>query len=327
MAATTTTRFNRDKYPGPVTYYGGIYGLPRFNAAGWWLVNCRFHGPDRAPSLSLHCDGGFTCFACGAHGGDVLEHEHLLTGRDRRAIAQDWGAWSGMPIYERQRPVWVRPAPRPVIIKDTVEKPQLAPGFPAATRLNFEAVKAAAHDLVEKGFSVHPIYVKRPGSPGWPDAPRKTHADVEREFLPRPFGIVTLYPNVGFRIDMEPAGSAPNVVTDVDIRTDDPTEIAQCMEAVKQHMGDRQPDTITGRGGLHFYDQLPRAQIERIFGTKPDGSLATSSFKLDWLGMAEGAPPPRDGTGWTIEMLAPRHSVTAPPSVHPISLKPYRVAR
>ena len=31
-------------------------------------------------------------------------------------------------------------------------------------------------------------------------------------------------------------------------------------------MGDRRPDAVTGRNGLHFYDQLPHANLERIFG-------------------------------------------------------------
>ena len=322
-----TTRFDRARFPDPVAHFEKVFDRLRFNSAGWAQVHCPFHSPDREPSLSLHRGGGFKCFACGAHGGDVLEFEHLLTGRDRRAIAQDWGAWSGSLIYERPRPAWVHPAPRPVIVKDRVEKPRLTPEFFEAVRLNFRAVKDAAHAFCDKGFSVHPLYARRPGNSGWPDAPRKTHDDIEREFRPRSFGVVVLYPNLGFRIDMESGGSAPNVVTDVDIRTDDPGEIERCMAAVRRHMGDRQPDTVTGRGGLHFYDQLPRAQIERIFGTRPDGSLATPAFKLDWLGATEGALPPRDGTGWTIEMLAPRHSVTAPPSIHVETLKPYRGAR
>jgi hypothetical protein len=321
-----TTPFDRTKFPDPVAYFEAIFGRLHFNTAGWAQVSCCFHTPDREPSLSLHRNGGFNCFACEAHGGDVLEFEHLRTKRDRRVIEQGWGAWSGKLITEPPRPARARPAPRPVIVKDRTE-PRLTAEFFEAVRLNFPAIKDAAHILCDKGFSVHPLYIKSPGSSGWPDAPRKTHDDIEREFRPRPFGIVTLYPNLGFRIDMEPVGSAPNVVTDVDIRTDDPGEIERCRAAVKRHMGDRQPDTITGRGGFHFYDQLPRARIERIFGTRPDGSLATPAFKLDWLGAADGALPPRDGTGWTIEMLAPRHSVTAPPSVHVETLKPYRGAQ
>jgi Bifunctional DNA primase/polymerase, N-terminal len=259
--------------------------------------------------------------------GDVVEFEHLRTGRDLRAIAQGWGAWSGKPIYEPVKPAWVRPAPRPVIIKDHTEKPKLTTEYFEAARLNFEAIKPAAHRLCDSGFSVHPVDGKAPRASGWPDAPRKTHADIEREFRPRFVDGLVAYPNLGFRVDMEPAGAAPNCVIDVDIRTDDPAEIEQCMAAVKRYVGEREPDAFTGRGGLHFYEQLPRARIERIFGTNPGGNLKTSVFKVDWLGATEGAAPPRNGTGWTIEMLAPRRNVLAPPSIHPISLKPYRARR
>ena len=216
--------------------------------------------------------------------------------------------------------------PRPVIVKNPIEKPKLTTEYFEAARTNFEAVKAAAHALCDRGFSAHPVDGKAPRSPGWPDAPRKTHEDIEHEFRPRFLDAFIAYPNLGFRIDREPAGDAPNCVTDVDIRTDDPAAVEQCMAAVRRHMGDRQPDAVTGRGGLHFYDQLPRARIDRIFGTASAGGLGTSVFKLDWSGAAEGAPPPRDGTGWTIEMLAPRHNVLAPPSIHPVTFKPYRGA-
>ena len=322
-----TTRFDHARFPDPIAYFEKIFGPLRFNGAGWAQVSCCFLGPDNEPSLSLHRDGGFNCFACGAHGGDILEFEHLRSGRDRRAIAQDWGAWAGKPIHERPRPAWVRPAPRPVIVKEPAEKPKLTTEYFEAARLNFEAVKAAAHALCDCGFSAHPVDGKAPRSRGWPDAPRKTHDDIEHEFRPRRLDGFMAYPNLGFRIDMEPAGDAPNCVIDVDIRTQGPAEVEQCMATVRRHMGERQPDAITGRGGLHFYDRLPRAQIARIFGTNPDGSLGTSVFKLDWLGAPEGSPPPRDGTGWTIEMLAPRHNVLAPPSVHPVTLKPYRALR
>jgi hypothetical protein len=320
-----TTRFDHARLPDSVAYFDRIFGHLRFNGSGWAQVSCCFHGPDCKPSLSLHRSGGFNCFTCGAHGGDILEFEHLRTGRDRRAIAQSWGAWSGRPIYERPRPAWVRPAPRPVIVRDHTKKPKLTPEYFAAARQNIEAVKAAAYDLCSRGFSFHPVDGKAPRGQGWPDAPRKTYDDIEREFRPRFVDGFVAYPNLGFRIDMEPGGDAPKCVTDVDIRVDHPAEIERCMAAVRRHMGDRQPNVITGRGGLHFYDRLPRAQIERIFGANPDGTLKTSVFKLDWLGAVEGAPPPRDGTGWTIEMLAPRRNVLAPPSIHPLTLKPYRV--
>jgi hypothetical protein len=161
-----TTRFDHARFPDPVAHFETIFGgRLRFNGAGWAQVSCSFLGPDNEPSLSLHRDGGFNCFACGAHGGDILEFEHLRSGRDRRAIAQDWGAWSGKPITQRPPPAWVRPAPRTVIVKDRAEKPRLTAEYFEAASLNFEAVRTAAHALCDGGFSVHPVDGKAPRSP------------------------------------------------------------------------------------------------------------------------------------------------------------------
>ncbi len=164
-----TTRFDHARLPDAVAYFEKIFGRLRFNGAGWAQVSCPFHAHDREPSLSLHRDGGFNCFACGAHGGDIIEFEHLRTGRDRRAIAQGWGAWSGRPIFERPRPAWARPAPRPVIVKDRAEKPKLTAEYFEAARLNFEAIKAEAHALCDRGFSVHALDGKIPRGTGWPE--------------------------------------------------------------------------------------------------------------------------------------------------------------
>ena len=321
--ASALTHFDRSRFPDAVRHYEVQFGRLRFNAAGWAQVNCCFHGPDREPSLSLHRVGGFSCFACGAHGGDVLEFEHLRTGRDRRAIAQDWGAWLGRPAAEVPRPAWARPAPRPVIVKAPVEKPQFTPEYHELTRLNLPAVKSEAHRLGDLGFSVHPLDAKAPRGNGWQNKPRKTHDDIEFEFRQRLLDGVVWWPNLGIRLDMEPAGDAPNVITDVDLRTDDSVLIEQCMAAVRRHMGNRQPDAITGRDGLHFYDQLPRAQIERIFGTDADGSLHTNVHKLDWPGRDDGGLYD-NSLPWTIELFGPKHNVVCPPSVHPLTHKFYR---
>ena len=152
-----TTRFDHAKLPDPIAYFERLFGRLSFNGANWAQVSCCFHGPDNEPSLSLHRGGGFNCFACGAHGGDILEFEHQLTGRDRRALAQDWGAWAGRPIYEPHKPAWARPAPRPVTVKEPIEKPRLTPAFFEATRLNFPAIVAAAYELWDLGFSVHAL--------------------------------------------------------------------------------------------------------------------------------------------------------------------------
>jgi hypothetical protein len=317
-----TTRFDRPRFPDPVTHFEGLFGRLRFNGAGWAQVSCCFHGPDNEPSLSLQRSGGFNCFACGAHGGDVLEFEHLRTGRDRRAIAQSWGAWSG-PIYDRPRPAWVRPAPRPVIVKDRAEKPRLTAEYFEAARLSFEAVKAEAHRLCDRGFSVHFLDGKIPRGNGWQNAPRKTHDDIEHQCCPRPFNDVMSWPNLGFRIDAVAAGDAPNIVTDVDLRTDDPAEIATCMAAVRRHMGDRGPDAITGRGGLHFYDQAPLERLRRIFGDDGDGSLSKNVHKLNWPGRNDGVLYD-NSLPWTIELFGPKHNVVCPPSIHPLTLRPYQ---
>jgi hypothetical protein len=320
------TRFDHSRYPDPVAYFEGIFGRLRFNGAGWAQVNCCFHLPDREPSLSLHRCGGFNCFACDAHGGDVLEFEHLRTGRDRRVIAQDWGAWSGKPIYEPPRPAWVRPAPRPVIVKEAAEKPKLTSEFFEATRLNFPAVVAAAYELLDRGCSPHALDGKIPRGNGWQNRQRLTRADIEWHFQPRLFDGVMSYPNIGIRLDLKPAGDGFNIVTDVDIRTNDPVEIEKCMAAVKRHMGDRQPDAVTGRDGLHFYDQAPLERLQRIFGVNEDGSLLKNVHKLDWPGRDEGVPYD-NSLPWTVELFGPKHNVVCPQSVHPLTLRPYRKGR
>jgi hypothetical protein len=318
-----TTRFDRSKFPDPVTHFEKKFGRLRFNGARWAQVNCCFHIPDHEPSLSLHQSGGFSCFACEAHGGDILEFEHLLTRRDRRAIAQGWGAWSGTPIYEAPRPAWARPAPRPVIVKEPTEKPKLTDEFFEATRLNFPAIMAAAYELLQRGYSVHALDGKFPRGHGWQNRPRLTRDLIEWHFQPRLFDGVMSWPNIGFRIDMEPASDAPNLVTDIDVRTSDQAEIEQCMAAVRRHMGDRKPDAITGRNGLHFYDRAPREQLIRIFGVNADGSLLKNVHKFDWSGRDEGVAYD-NSLPWTIELFGPKHNIVCPPSIHPLTLKPYR---
>jgi hypothetical protein len=321
-----TTRFDHGRFPDPVAYYEKTFGCLHYNFAGWAQVHCCFHGPDREESLSLHRGGGFTCFACGARGGDVLEFEHLLTGRERRAIAQGWGAWSGPPIVERPRPAWARPAPRPIVVKDPAEKPKLTPEFFEATRLNFPAILAEARRLCDLGYSVQPLDGKIPRGNGWQNRPRLTPDLLEWHFQPRLFDGVLSWPNLGIRLDLEPVGDAPSCVTDVDLRTTDPVEIAACMAAVRRRMGDRQPDAVTGRDGVHFYDQSPRASLARIFGANPDGSLLKNVHKLDWPGCAEGVPHD-NAMPWTIELFGPKHNVVCAPSIHPLTLRAYRRMR
>lgn len=68
------------------------------NGAGYWLIACPFHkaGTEKNPSLSVHqVNGNFRCFACGAHGGDVLSLWMQYTGHSFKQAAQELGAWEG----------------------------------------------------------------------------------------------------------------------------------------------------------------------------------------------------------------------------------------
>ena len=201
-------------------------------------------------------------------------------GRDRRAIAQGWGAWSGRPIYERPRPAWARPAPRPVIVKDPVEKPKLTAEFFEAARLNFRAVKAAAHRLLRPWLQRPRPRRQDPARQGLAEPPRKTRRRHRAAVSNRGCSTASCpIPISAFASTWNRSAHAPNIVTDVDIRTDDPAEIAACMAAVRRHMGDRQPDAITGRDGLHFYDQAPSRAARRAYSgpTRTEALLITSS--------------------------------------------------
>jgi DNA primase len=62
-------------------------------ATGWAQVRCIFH-EDRHASLSIHRQrGAFRCFACGAHGGDIIEFEMLRSNADFKSAARVLGAW------------------------------------------------------------------------------------------------------------------------------------------------------------------------------------------------------------------------------------------
>jgi CHC2 zinc finger len=85
--------FDRNRLPAVPDYYQPVFGSLRFNASGWAQVRCVFH-QDRHASLSIHHEyGAFRCFACGAHGGDVLAFEMVHSGADFKSAARALGAW------------------------------------------------------------------------------------------------------------------------------------------------------------------------------------------------------------------------------------------
>jgi hypothetical protein len=102
--ANRYNRFNQGQFkkaslPMPVAVLARIGISPKgANSAGYWQVRCPFHkgGEEKNSSLSMHqVNGNFRCFACGAHGGDVLAFWMQHTGQSFKQAAQDLGAWEG----------------------------------------------------------------------------------------------------------------------------------------------------------------------------------------------------------------------------------------
>jgi hypothetical protein len=91
--------FNKALLPAPVAILARLGIKPKVaNGAGYWLIRCPFHkgGEEKNSSLSMHqVNGNFRCFACGAHGGDVLAFWMQHTGQSFKQAAQDLGAWEG----------------------------------------------------------------------------------------------------------------------------------------------------------------------------------------------------------------------------------------
>lgn len=87
-------RFDRSRLPLPAYYYTAE--LKRLAGYGEWRqAVCCFHD-DHNPSLSVNiCTGGFRCFACGAHGGDVLDFQRLRYRQSFPDAARALGAWRG----------------------------------------------------------------------------------------------------------------------------------------------------------------------------------------------------------------------------------------
>ena len=85
-------RFNRERLPDPAAYYAKELG-PLRNRQQYAQARCCFHD-DHHPSLSINLHtGAFKCFACGAHGGDVVAFQMKRYHQDFKSAAQSLGAW------------------------------------------------------------------------------------------------------------------------------------------------------------------------------------------------------------------------------------------
>ncbi len=89
--------FNKAALPAPAAVLARMGIKPKAaNSAGYWLIKCPLHkgGEEKNASLSMHLvNGNFRCFACGAHGGDVLAFWMQHTGQSFKQAAQELGAW------------------------------------------------------------------------------------------------------------------------------------------------------------------------------------------------------------------------------------------
>jgi len=88
--------FDRSLLPRPLEYYQ--QELPNLKNRGEWSqALCCFH-QERHPSLSLNIKtGAYRCFACGAHGGDILAFQMERYGQSFKEAAQTLGAWRIQP--------------------------------------------------------------------------------------------------------------------------------------------------------------------------------------------------------------------------------------
>ena len=86
--------FDRALLPEPQAYYEERAGLRLVGQGAWRSALCPFHD-ERRPSFRINVDtGGYRCFGCGAHGGDVLDfHRAQHPGLSFQDAARELGAW------------------------------------------------------------------------------------------------------------------------------------------------------------------------------------------------------------------------------------------
>jgi putative DNA primase/helicase len=85
-----TIVYNKNELPSPAVYYAAAFpdGLSQPTVDGWALVRCVFHA-DKTASLSINLDhGGYSCFGCGASGGDLIDFERAVNGTTFRQAVE-----------------------------------------------------------------------------------------------------------------------------------------------------------------------------------------------------------------------------------------------
>lgn len=103
------TAFNRDLVPG-WEEYAASEGLILVGRGKWRTTRCDIHGGSDSLRVNVE-SGGWCCMACGAKGGDTLNHYMQITGLSFAAAARMFGAIDdkGQPLRP-QRPFSSRDA-------------------------------------------------------------------------------------------------------------------------------------------------------------------------------------------------------------------------
>ena len=103
MMTSHFERFNRDLIPPAGPFYERELGkLTRADRKGWALGNCPFHRSKSRRSFTVNVTtGGFHCFGCGVHGGDLIS---FIRARDRCSFTdacKTLGIWRHVTPAER----------------------------------------------------------------------------------------------------------------------------------------------------------------------------------------------------------------------------------
>ncbi|MGB9072740.1 MAG: CHC2 zinc finger domain-containing protein [Terriglobales bacterium] len=94
--------FDRGRLPPARTFYERELGKLTRPSRGWSRGRCPFHKSKSGTSFSVNLEnGGFHCFGCGVHGGDVLAFVMLRDHLNFKAAAQSLGAWQDVTPAER----------------------------------------------------------------------------------------------------------------------------------------------------------------------------------------------------------------------------------
>jgi hypothetical protein len=94
--ASQRSPFRRERLPQAMDYYRS-QNLVLIGRGEWRSAVCPFHD-DTRPSLSVNIkSGAYRCFACAAHGGDVLAFHRARYELSFQQAATALGAWEGKP--------------------------------------------------------------------------------------------------------------------------------------------------------------------------------------------------------------------------------------